>query len=69
MTISNQEFKTMLGLRQYKKYPQLYDIVFNAALIGNQKKGLILKFSLSGVSEQNGTAFLKKFLETIEWKN
>ena len=67
--ISDQDFKTMLGLRQYKKYPQLYDVVFNAALISNQKKGLILKFSLSGVSKQNGIAFLRKFLETIEWKN
>ncbi|MCK5052191.1 MAG: trypsin-like peptidase domain-containing protein [Candidatus Cloacimonetes bacterium] len=69
VTISDQEFKTMLAMRQYKKYPQLYDVVFNAALISNHKKGLILKFSLSGVSKHNGIAFLRKFLETIEWKN
>ena len=67
--ISGQDFKTMLGLRQYKKYPQLYDVVFNAALINSEAKGLILKFSLSGVNKKNGLAFLRKFLETIEWQN
>lgn len=67
--ISNEDFKTMLAVRQYKKYPRLYDLVFNAVLVGNETKGVVLKLSLSGVSKENGVAFLNKFLETFEWKN
>ena len=67
--IAGKDFMTKLAVRQYKKYPQLYDMVFLAALLEYDKKGLILKFSLSGISRENGTAFLNKFLETIQWQN
>lgn len=66
--ISDEDFKTILAVRQYKKYPGLYDFVFNAARIGNDKSGIVFKLSLSGVSKENGVAFLNKFLETVEWK-
>ena len=66
--ISDEDFKTILAIRQYKKYPGLYDLVFNAARIGNDKSGIVFKLSLSGVSKENGVAFLNKFLENVEWK-
>ena len=67
--IAEKDFKTMLGLRQYKKYPKLYDLVFNAALMEYSSKGFLLKLSLTGISKENGLAFLRKFLETIQWQN
>jgi hypothetical protein len=64
--IAERDYKTALAIREYKKYPLLYDFVFNAALLTNENKGLILKLSLSGVSRENGLAFLHKFLEAMK---
>lgn len=60
-------WNTLFCSRAYKNYPGLYDVLFLNAYLGEPDKGLITHFSLTGVSRENSLAFLKRFMEQIQW--
>lgn len=60
--------KTVLCLRAYKEYQQLYDVLFVAATLDHKDKGLISHFTLAGVGKESTLAFTKKFMDSIEWQ-
>jgi serine protease Do len=62
-----RSWNTVFCARQYLDYPALYDVLFIAAAVSDAKKGLITHFTLSGVSSEMGTAFMRKFLEHVQW--
>jgi len=60
--------KSILCTRNYKKFPQLYDVMYLGNSVDKNKKALISHFTLSGVEKPSAMAFTKKFMESIAWK-
>lgn len=58
-------WKTSFCVRQYKKYPKLYDMHLYMALVGEGKRGLLVTLQAQGVSQENAQAFAKKFMSEI----
>jgi serine protease Do len=63
----NRNWNTVFCARQYLDYPALFDVLFIAAAVSESKNGLITHFTLSGVSNEMGTAFMRKFMEHVQW--
>ncbi len=60
--------RTVLCMRSYKKLPGLYDAVLKVATLDNERRGVLSTVELGGVSYDNATLFLRKYLEGISWK-
>mgnify|MGYP000243779847 FL=1 len=60
--------KTLLCLRAYKEFDQLYDVLFVAATLDHAHQGLISHYTLSGVSKESALVFTHKFMDSIEWQ-
>jgi hypothetical protein len=66
--IHNVTNKTLLCLRAYKEFEQLYDVLFVAATLDHAYRGLISHYTLSGVSKESTLIFTRKFMDSIEWQ-
>lgn len=60
--------KTILCTRVYKKYPQLFDVLYLSASVDRDDQALISHFTLSGVEKDNALAFTRKFMESVSWR-
>ncbi len=65
---NDMNWKTIFAIRQYKNFPELYDVAMIATTLDFQKKGLILKIRIKGISKENALVFPHRLLEKIEWK-
>lgn len=66
--IAEQEWKSAICARNYRLYPQLWDVVFETALISEYHKGMIIKIALAGVTKEMALKFIKRFIEEIRWQ-
>ncbi|MEE9492939.1 MAG: serine protease [Gammaproteobacteria bacterium] len=66
--IQQRSFRISSCSRSYHKYPQLFDTVIMLASIDRNDQGVIMHISAAGISTENATALLAKFLEAIQWK-
>jgi len=64
-TISN---KSILCTRNYKKYPQLFDVLYLGLSIDKDTQALISHFTISGVEKDTSLNFTKRFMESVSWK-
>jgi len=55
----------MIGVRKYRKYPSLFDLVLNMVSLSEKDKAIVIRLSMAGVSKKNGNGFIKKFIENI----
>ncbi len=60
-------FKTAFCARRYLAYPDLFDVVFKAALLGEPQSGLETALALSAVSFENAERLAQRHLEAIAW--
>jgi serine protease Do len=60
--------KTVLCLRAYKEFDQLYDVLFVAATLDHSQQGLISHYTLAGVSKESALIFTQKFMDAIAWQ-
>lgn len=65
--LADRNWKTAYCVRQYKKYPDLNDIFVSLAVLGEPKRGHIIRVSLTGINEKLTGLFLKKLLGGIKW--
>ncbi|MCD6182670.1 MAG: trypsin-like peptidase domain-containing protein [Candidatus Cloacimonetes bacterium] len=65
--LGDTPWKALLGITNLVDYPDLYKISLNLTAVGNSKESMIVKVRINGVSKENGTALLKKFMEHIVW--
>jgi|TARA_B110000114_G_scaffold177676_1_gene209734 hypothetical protein len=67
---SNREInnKSIFCTRGYKKFPQLFDVLFLSASIDKDKQALISHFTISGIEQSPALAFTRKFMESVAWK-
>jgi len=67
--IAGKDWRVTFCARNYKKYPHLYDVVVNMASMVKPDRALLIGLELSGVSEDTGAAFVRKFMEAIQWQD
>lgn len=60
------KWKASFCVRQYKKYPLLYDMHLYMALLGAGKKGLVATLMAQGVSQKNALGLAEKFMHEIK---
>lgn len=60
--------KLVFCARQYKKYPELFDVMFVGAKIDKKQESLISHFTLSAVTMKNAQSFMTRFMKEVEWK-
>jgi serine protease Do len=69
VTIAGKDWLVTFCSRNYKKYPQLYDVVVKMASVTKSDRALLIDLALSGVTQDAGSAFIKKFMEAIRWQD
>ena len=60
--------KTILCLRAYKEFDQLYDVLFVAATLDHSQQGLISHYTMGGVTKESALVFTQKFMDTVSWQ-
>ena len=60
--------KSAFCLKEYKKFPGLYDMVFIFTTLNEDDKALISTLALAGVSYENAIKFSKHYLGSFAWK-
>lgn len=65
VTVADGRWKTGVCVRQYKKYPALYDMHMYMALVDAGKQGMLISLVNEGVSRENALRFMQKFLSEI----
>ncbi len=65
--LANRDWKAAYCVRQYKKYPKLHDVVVSLAVLGEPKRGHVIRTGLAGIDENLTKLFLKKLLGGIQW--
>lgn len=59
--------KSILCTRAYKKFPDLFDVLYLSASIDKNKQALVSHFTISGINQHNALAFTRKFMEAVSW--
>lgn len=65
--LATRDWKVAYCVRQYKKYPKLHDVVVSLAVLGDPKRGHVIRAGLAGINENLAKLFLKKLLGGIQW--
>jgi S1-C subfamily serine protease len=65
--IAEHDWKGVYCVRQYKKYPKLHDAYLTFAVLGEVKRGYLIRIGLAGIDEKLSGIFLSKFLGGIQW--
>ncbi len=59
--------KSLYCVRSYKKYPQLFDVLYLAVShSSNNQDALLSHYTLAGVSQPNAKRFLRRFIEVVK---
>lgn len=64
--IAGRRWKSNFCTRQYKRYPDIFDMNLYMAMVGEGKKGLTVSVSTQGVSKKNALLFAKRFISEIK---
>ena len=64
--IAGMRWKSNFCVRQYKKYPAIFDMHLYMALVDIGKKGFTLTWAVQGVSKENAIALAQKFMSEIK---
>ncbi|HEY9051505.1 MAG TPA: serine protease [Gammaproteobacteria bacterium] len=64
--LADKTWKAVLCFRQYKKFPQLFDVSLSMAQVEFNNKGLLLNMNASGLSRDNAIGLTRKFMESMQ---
>ena len=64
----NMTNKTILCLRGYDDFENLYDVLFVGASLDHDQQGLISHFTLAGVDKTSALSFTEQFMDAIAWQ-
>lgn len=59
--------KSVFCTRAYKKFPDLFDVLYLSASIDKNKQALVSHFTIAGIDQSNALAFTRKFMEAVSW--
>ncbi|MEE4243766.1 MAG: serine protease [Kangiellaceae bacterium] len=57
--------KSAYCVREYKRFPGLYDVLFLAASVDQATQSLVSHYTISGIEQANAQSFLARFLEQM----
>lgn len=60
--------KSIFCTRAYKKFPDLFDVLYLSASIDKNREAIVSHFTIAGVNQENSLAFTRKFMEAVSWK-
>ncbi len=60
--------RTVLCLRAYRRFEGLYDLHLRVVSVNSSQEGMVGKLMLNGVRYELGTAFARRYLESLAWK-
>ena len=60
--------KTIFCTRAYKKFPDLFDVLYLSASVDKNKQAIVSHFTIAGISQPNALAFTRQFMEAVSWK-
>lgn len=63
--LAGKRWKSAFCVRQYKKYPQLYDMHLYMALVGEGRQGMMATQVAQGVSKESALKLARRFMESI----
>jgi hypothetical protein len=63
--VAGKRWKSSFCVRQYKKYPQLYDMHLYMALVGEGRQGMMATEVAEGVSKDSALKLAQKFMAEI----
>lgn len=66
--LAGRRWKSSFCLRQYKKYPSIYDAHLYMAMVGAGKEGFTATLMAQGVSKDSALALTKRFMSEIKPK-
>lgn len=66
--VAEKNWKLAFCARNYKKYPLLFDISVQMALISEYYQGLVIQIAVSGITKQQAMKFVKHFMKEIRWQ-
>lgn len=69
VNVRGRETKILWCVRQYKKFPNLYDINLSLALTDSFDRGLLVEVVALGLGKANAVDFVRKFMNAIQWRN
>ena len=69
VTIENKSWRTHTCARRYKKFPQIFDLVMNMALVSEKDQGLSISLLVSGIGQDMASQLTKRFLQELSWQN
>lgn len=59
--------KAIFCTRAYKKFPDLFDVLYLSASIDKENQALVSHFTIAGISQPNALAFTRQFMEAVLW--
>ena len=65
---SHTKSKSVYCVRAYKKFKELYDVLYIATTIDHNDESFLSHYTLSGVSKTNAQVFLRKFMSELAWQ-
>jgi len=66
--VNGKDFKATICERKYKNYPGLSDVLFSAAMVGEESTGFIFNLDLSGTDFGVARRLIARFLREIRWQ-
>lgn len=66
--IKNPDQRVALCTRAYKKYRDLFDVLYISTTVGFNDQGLMSHFTLSGVERDMAMQFTRRFMEAGQWQ-
>lgn len=60
--------KTIFCTRAYKKFANLFDILYLSASVDEDQQAIVSHFTIAGISQPNALAFTRQFIEAVSWK-
>ena len=60
--------KAVFCTRAYKKFPDLYDVLYLSASVDKDNQAIVSHFTIAGISQPNALAFTRQFMEAVSWK-
>lgn len=65
--LGGQPWKAHWCVRQYKRFPALHDMALAMASLADNRKGILVNYSVAGVSRDNALKLTRRFMGAVQW--
>jgi len=69
VNVNGKNWKVHWCVRRYKRFPALNDVSVTMASLAGVKQGMLVTFTIAGVSRENALKLTRRFMGAIQWKS